>query len=110
MADTPQDAETAAREAPGVCGICRTPLNIPGRVWTEDCGGDCLACMADAGDPDCVAALRPASSPGEVTVTDAMVDAVRAELRRAGYPAIFASDMRAALTASLLSTTQTESP
>jgi hypothetical protein len=67
VADTPQDAETAAREAPGVCGICRTPLNIPGRVWTEDCGGDCLACMADAGDPDCVAALRPASLPGEVT-------------------------------------------
>lgn len=42
-----------------VCGICRAPLDIPGRVWTRDCGGDCLACMADAGDPECEEALAP---------------------------------------------------
>ena len=39
------------------CTMCETPLDIPGRPWTRSCGGDCLACMADVGDPDCVAAM-----------------------------------------------------
>lgn len=39
------------------CGICKRPLNQPDDPTTEDCGGDCLRCMADAGDPQAVAAL-----------------------------------------------------
>ncbi len=39
------------------CSICETPLDLPGRLWTRDCGGDCLACMAEVGDPDAVAAM-----------------------------------------------------
>lgn len=41
------------------CGICGTPLDTPGRPWSADCGGDCLACMAEHDDPDCAAAIKP---------------------------------------------------
>lgn len=35
------------------CTICGNPLDVPGNRETEDCGGDCVACMADiVGDPD----------------------------------------------------------
>jgi hypothetical protein len=47
------------------CTLCETPLDQPGRHWTRSCGGDCLACMADAGDPDCVAEIA-AAGVGEV--------------------------------------------
>jgi hypothetical protein len=53
------------------CRVCETPLNIPGRPWTDDCGGDCTACMADAGDPDAIAALAPTEA--------ALASAVEAE-------------------------------
>lgn len=40
------------------CKICKGPLNVPDRPETEDCGGDCLMCMAVIGeDPDCEHAL-----------------------------------------------------
>lgn len=35
------------------CGNCRVELNQPDDPRTLDCGGDCLNCMANAGDPDC---------------------------------------------------------
>lgn len=41
------------------CTICGTPLGEPNRLWSADCGGDCLACMADCGDPDAIEALKP---------------------------------------------------
>lgn len=41
------------------CGICGRRLGAPLDPTTEDCGGHCLRCMADAGDPECVAAMRP---------------------------------------------------
>lgn len=50
----------AAYDRPKVlaaCAICRGPLNIPGDPATKDCGGDCLRCMAEAGDPDAIKAL-----------------------------------------------------
>jgi hypothetical protein len=38
------------------CQICRRRLgNTPD---TEDCGGDCLRCLAEAGDPDAIAKMR----------------------------------------------------
>jgi hypothetical protein len=39
------------------CKRCGRLLDVPGNVASENCGGDCCACMADAGDPDCIAAL-----------------------------------------------------
>lgn len=32
------------------CNICKRPLDT-GRVEDGDCGGDCLECMGDSGDP-----------------------------------------------------------
>jgi len=40
------------------CRICGQELNIPFKPETLDCGGDCLKCMADSGDPECVETLR----------------------------------------------------
>lgn len=37
-----------------ICGICRRILNQPDDPSTKDCGGDCLRCMAEAGDPDAI--------------------------------------------------------
>ena len=37
------------------CSICKGPLDDPRYPETQDCGGDCLRCMADiASDPDCI--------------------------------------------------------
>jgi hypothetical protein len=42
----------------GRCSICGRELNVPeGDVTSRDCGGDCLMCMAEAGDLDCFTAL-----------------------------------------------------
>jgi hypothetical protein len=35
------------------CGICGRPLDQPNDPTSQNCGGDCLRCMAEAGDPDC---------------------------------------------------------
>jgi hypothetical protein len=40
------------------CGICGRLLNQSDDPTTHDCGGDCLRCMADAGDPDCEVAMK----------------------------------------------------
>lgn len=37
------------------CSICKRSLGIVPEL--ADCGGDCLECMAEAGDPDAQAAL-----------------------------------------------------
>ncbi len=38
-----------------VCSICKHPFD---NGFFENCGGDCLVCMANVGgDPDCIAAL-----------------------------------------------------
>jgi len=39
------------------CGICSRKLNAPEDPRSSDCGGDCLQCMADAGDPDALLAI-----------------------------------------------------
>jgi len=48
--------ETKAQQqaSAGNCGICGRPLNLKDDPTSLDCGGDCLRCMAEAGDPDCV--------------------------------------------------------
>lgn len=35
------------------CRICRRQLDNPDDPLSRDCGGDCLLCMAEAGDPEC---------------------------------------------------------
>lgn len=40
------------------CKICGVILNQVGEPFTEDCGGDCLSCMAEAGDPEAVQKFR----------------------------------------------------
>jgi len=45
------------------CGLCRTPLSIPGRPETVDCGGDCRRCMAEAGDPSCIQTMQKMGLP-----------------------------------------------
>lgn len=37
-----------------LCKICKRKLNNPSDPTTRDCGGDCLRCMAECGDPDCI--------------------------------------------------------
>lgn len=37
------------------CSICKRPLGLVPEL--ADCGGDCLECMAEVGDPDAQAAL-----------------------------------------------------
>lgn len=36
------------------CHICRRELDQPNRPDTGDCGGDCVRCMAECGDPGCI--------------------------------------------------------
>lgn len=42
---------------PSECLICKRALNNPNDPLSTDCGGDCVSCMAEAGDPDCIAAV-----------------------------------------------------
>lgn len=46
---------THARSA--ACRMCHRLLNQPDDPTSADCGGDCLRCLAQAGDPDCAAAM-----------------------------------------------------
>lgn len=47
------------------CKMCKRPLDIPNDPTSQDCGGDCLRCMADvARDPDCIEAM------GEIWMAD----------------------------------------
>lgn len=58
-ADVAVAAQRAAIEEGGalVCSSCWRFLGNPQDPLSENCGGHCLQCMADAGDPDAVAAV-----------------------------------------------------
>jgi len=43
---------------PSYCNICGCILDNPLRPESENCGGDCLRCMAESGDPDCIKAMH----------------------------------------------------
>jgi hypothetical protein len=49
------------------CKICGRELDNLADPVSADCGGDCLQCMADCGDPDCAA--RVATINGEPDAT-----------------------------------------
>lgn len=36
------------------CNICKCDLDNMRDLTTLDCGGDCLLCMAECGDPSCL--------------------------------------------------------
>ena len=38
------------------CSICKRPLDTAPEL--EDCGGDCLECMAECGDPGAQLAMQ----------------------------------------------------
>lgn len=40
------------------CCTCKVELDQPNRPDTDDCGGDCVRCMAECYDPDCMATMR----------------------------------------------------
>ncbi len=40
------------------CQMCGRPLENANDPLSADCGGDCLNCLADCGDPDCIAAIE----------------------------------------------------
>jgi hypothetical protein len=44
----------AAREVSAVSPIFKRELNIETHHRSMDCGPNCLQCMADAGDPECI--------------------------------------------------------
>jgi len=48
------------------CGICRRLLNNPVDPVSLDCGGDCLQCMAAAGDPDCERHMDELRAAGKI--------------------------------------------
>jgi hypothetical protein len=39
------------------CDTCGRLLDVPSDPRSTNCGGDCLQCMADAGDPDCIKSI-----------------------------------------------------
>lgn len=41
-----------------LCAQCGQPMNVPGDLATTNCGGDCVRCMAEAGDPECLQAMQ----------------------------------------------------
>jgi hypothetical protein len=47
----------AAREVRAVSPIFKRELNIKTHRRSIDCGTNCLECMADAGEPECVAEI-----------------------------------------------------
>jgi hypothetical protein len=46
------------------CHLCGKPLDDPNDPTSLDCGGDCLACMAEAGDPDAIKHMEELNGHG----------------------------------------------
>jgi len=53
------------------CLICNKVMDT-GDVRDVNCGGDCRACMADSGDPDCIKSLAAALIPPYVFMWEEM--------------------------------------
>lgn len=45
------------------CNVCSVPLGTDHHQANFDCGGTCMKCMAEAGDPDCVRSLEEIRVP-----------------------------------------------
>lgn len=63
------------------CRICGRPLDNPSDPLSGDCGGDCLQCMADAGDLDCQAAVDAAAADlGAKDAEQVVIESLRTQL------------------------------
>ena len=62
------------------CSICKRELEQPNDPTTLDCGGDCLLCMAECGDPDAIALIRN-MRPAEQGLAN--ISIIRSALRHA---------------------------
>lgn len=40
------------------CSLCKKELDNPKDRTSLDCGGDCVQCMAEAGDPSAIAFME----------------------------------------------------
>lgn len=61
--ETGERQERTCYRLRGRCMICSRLLNQTDDIRSEDCGGDCLQCMAECGDPDARDALQQAGLP-----------------------------------------------
>lgn len=52
------------------CNICGCEMNVPNQPETLDCGGDCLKCMAEAGDPEAVRTMIKLHADAIVKLTE----------------------------------------
>ncbi len=53
-----QYAKIAAGLPKSQCGICSVELTDDPTLPSFNCGGDCLKCMAESGDPDCILSME----------------------------------------------------
>lgn len=62
---------TGTPAQPQECSICKMPMRED-----ENCGGDCIYCMADAGDPDCIKSVikRARKSRSSAVATNKLVE------------------------------------
>lgn len=59
-------AQVIVTPEPARCAICKRLLGNPEDPASVNCGGDCLQCMADCGDPDCIAAIEALKIAGRI--------------------------------------------
>lgn len=59
-----------------ICGICSKQLDNPLDVLSDDCGGDCILCMAECYDPYCIEKVRKAVTENKPTL-DTEYDRIR---------------------------------
>lgn len=48
------------------CRTCGRSLDQPADPLSVNCGGDCLACTSECGDPDCVEAVEALKRAGKI--------------------------------------------
>lgn len=51
------------------CSVCSRPLDRLDDLLSMNCGGDCLACMASAEDPECVQHVNSLPLPAQAKAT-----------------------------------------
>ena len=54
--DMPMPMRLFFEDDRSACRICGQVLNLDEQ--SMDCGGDCVRCMAEAGDPECVETMK----------------------------------------------------
>lgn len=63
------------------CSICQKTLDNPFDALSKDCGGDCVLCMAECDDPECIKGVKEAMAEGKPTL-----DTEQDRIKRIVYP------------------------